>query len=295
MDPKLRTLLKQGDRAARLGKTQAAEDVYRQVVAQFPDSAEAWLKLSQVASLEEERVASFQRAQELDPELAVTAGSVGSIATPAESGASSDLDAIMSESRQWFEQATASNHKLETLPRAAPGQSKEPVPQVDVMPSDQAYPCFYHPNRETTLRCNRCDKPICTRCAVKTPVGYRCKECVKDQQSSFYSALWYDYILALIVTIPLAVIAAFFIPGVGWLTIFVSPFAGMVIAEAVRLVVRKRRGRWIPLVVSLGIILGSAPIIINRVWGNQLYTLESLLWHGVFLVILIGSTFYRVK
>ncbi|MEN6392186.1 MAG: B-box zinc finger protein, partial [Anaerolineaceae bacterium] len=26
--------------------------------------------------------------------------------------------------------------------------------------------CTNHPQTETSLRCNRCDKPICTKCAV---------------------------------------------------------------------------------------------------------------------------------
>jgi hypothetical protein len=34
--------------------------------------------------------------------------------------------------------------------------------------------------RETLLRCNRCDRPMCTECAVQHPVGLRCKECIKE-------------------------------------------------------------------------------------------------------------------
>jgi hypothetical protein len=37
--------------------------------------------------------------------------------------------------------------------------------------------CAYHPNTETRLRCSRCGKPICPRCAVRTPVGLRCPDC----------------------------------------------------------------------------------------------------------------------
>ena len=33
--------------------------------------------------------------------------------------------------------------------------------------------CANHPDRETLLRCNKCGKPICISCAVRTPVGYR--------------------------------------------------------------------------------------------------------------------------
>ncbi len=29
--------------------------------------------------------------------------------------------------------------------------------------------CYLHPERETLLRCNNCERPICTKCAVLTP------------------------------------------------------------------------------------------------------------------------------
>lgn len=48
--------------------------------------------------------------------------------------------------------------------------------------------CANHPNRQTMLRCNKCNKPICPECAVQTPVGYRCKECVRGLQAKFYTA-----------------------------------------------------------------------------------------------------------
>ena len=34
--------------------------------------------------------------------------------------------------------------------------------------------CANHPGVETSLRCNKCGKPICAKCAVRTPTGYRC-------------------------------------------------------------------------------------------------------------------------
>ena len=60
--------------------------------------------------------------------------------------------------------------------------------------------CANHPGRETMLRCNRCEKPICTSCAVHTPTGYRCKECVNAQKKKFDTAEWYDYISGLAAT-----------------------------------------------------------------------------------------------
>ena len=67
--------------------------------------------------------------------------------------------------------------------------------------------CANHPNRETVLRCNRCEKPICTECAVLTPVGYRCKECVRGQQKVFETASWVDLLIAFIIS---GIVSSFF-------------------------------------------------------------------------------------
>ncbi len=296
MGPRLHSLLKQGERAARLGKKQAAEDVYQQAVEQFPDSAEAWLGLSQAVSSPERRATYYQRAQELDPSLTAVLESPNrhSSATPVP--AASQLDAVLNESREWLQQATGSvPATVGTEP--VPARIKESSLDVISTPDAETTTCFYHPNTETTLRCNRCEKPICTRCAISTPVGYRCKACIKEQQETFFDIVWYDYVLTLVVALPLALIASAIIPGIGWLTIFVAPFAGTLIAEAVRLVTRKRRGRWLPIVVSLCIIAGGLPTILGGLLGLSLTLsfLGSIIWQVVYLALAVSSAYYRIK
>jgi hypothetical protein len=304
MDPKLRALLKQGERATRLGKTQAAEDVYRQAVALFPDSADAWMGLSQVAPSEGERTACRRRAVELDPAVAVPSEAFAtpsssdppSVPVPAMETPSSQLDAVLADSQNRLRQATLGTSVAkvkEPSPRSAP----EVEPDAVAAPAAEMTTCFYHPSVETTLRCNRCSKPICTRCAVSTPVGYRCKECIREQQETFYSTLWYDYVLAAVVTIPLAAVASLIISGIGWLTIFVAPFVGGIIAEAVRLVTGRRRGRWLPLVVSLAMIAGALPILAGGMIGFLIGPLRlgNTIWQVVYLALAISSAYYRTK
>jgi membrane associated rhomboid family serine protease len=43
--------------------------------------------------------------------------------------------------------------------------------------------CYRHPDRPTRLGCSRCGRPICNECAIATPVGYRCPECIEELQS----------------------------------------------------------------------------------------------------------------
>jgi membrane associated rhomboid family serine protease len=40
--------------------------------------------------------------------------------------------------------------------------------------------CYLHPDTPTRLRCTRCDRPICGRCAIPASVGQHCPECVAE-------------------------------------------------------------------------------------------------------------------
>jgi hypothetical membrane protein len=48
---------------------------------------------------------------------------------------------------------------------------------ADVQADDGTMLCYRHPDREVWIRCGRCDRPICTQCAMQGPVGFRCKQC----------------------------------------------------------------------------------------------------------------------
>ena len=46
--------------------------------------------------------------------------------------------------------------------------------------------CAFHPGVETEVRCQQCERPICPRDMVATPVGYKCPVCAKPKRSEYF-------------------------------------------------------------------------------------------------------------
>jgi hypothetical protein len=160
--------------------------------------------------------------------------------------------------------------------------------------------CANHPGRETLLRCNRCEKPICVECAVLTPTGYRCKECVRSQQKIFDTALSKDYVFGILTAGILSFIGSLLTGLVGFFVIFLAPAAGWVIAEAVRKVTQRRRGRLLFRLVAVATAVGALvrllPIIFVLLLGNvNLGILFAALWPAVYGFIVTTTVYYRLS
>jgi hypothetical protein len=161
--------------------------------------------------------------------------------------------------------------------------------------------CANHPNVETTLRCNRCDKPICPKCAISTPTGYRCIECVKGQQKNFETALWQDFVFSGFTAIILAFIGSRIVPLLGFFTLLLSPVAGVIIAEVVQAVTKKRRSKRLYQVILIAIVLGCLPTLIASLASTlfllsrgSLGLLWTLLWQAVYTFMVATTTYYRL-
>ena len=125
--------------------------------------------------------------------------------------------------------------------------------------------CYKHPTVETSLRCNRCGEYICAKCAVRTPVGYRCDTCVRRQQDVFYSATSADYLITAAVGVVLGGIICYLLSQSLFLAVLLSVPAGGLISEVSFRLTQKRRGRYtgyiIGAAVLVGAFIGALPLI----------------------------------
>jgi hypothetical protein len=159
--------------------------------------------------------------------------------------------------------------------------------------------CANHPTVETSLRCNKCGKPICAKCAVRMPVGYRCKECVRGQLKIFDTAMWYDYVLGFLMAGFLGFLASLLaslvssLSFIGWILIIIgAPTAGVVIAEGVRLVIKKRRSRALFITIAVAMVLGALPVILIHVVTMNIF---SLIFQGIYLFIAVPVVYTRLS
>jgi hypothetical protein len=273
-------LLRRGQAAARVGHGQEARELLRRVIELDPEHVQAWLDLAGVEEDSAEKRICFETVLTLDPsndearlglellghkrELPVVAGRA----------AEDELEAVISEASRRLEAAVG------------------PPPAGEVPLDDGVLYCVNHPNVETMLRCNRCGRPVCTRCVVQTPVGYRCKQCVGQQQAAFYTGGAFDYVLGGIIGLTLGGVASYLVTlaGLWFIALILGPTIGIGIAEAVRFAVRRRRSRYLWAVVVGGMLLGAMPALLIR-----LTFFWSLLTLGLFLVLAVGAATARLR
>lgn len=124
---------------------------------------------------------------------------------------------------------------------------------------DEIHYCAVHPDRDTELRCNRCDRYMCIDCAVRTSVGYTCKQCVRGHEDKFFQGTTTDYGIVGAVALVGGAVGAFIMGMIGgllWISIIVAPAIGGGIGQLALTLTGRRRGRQTSYVCAGGVLIG---------------------------------------
>lgn len=133
--------------------------------------------------------------------------------------------------------------------------------------------CICGSGLDTTLRCSKCDRPICPKCMVQTPVGARCPECARLYKLPTYSVSATHYVVAAAVSVVLALALGFV-----WnqaarrmpyfdLNLLLGPAIGYVIGEVTSRAVNRKRSIGLAAIGAAGVVVGYVVNILPRLSG----------------------------
>jgi hypothetical protein len=115
----------------------------------------------------------------------------------------------------------------------------------------------------------------------------------------FNTAEWYDYLIGFVTAGILSGIASFLVTLIGgigffgWLIVIVgSPTAAAVIAEALRVVLRKHRSRNLFITVVTGFVLGAVPAILIQLF---IFNIFGIIFQVIYLVIATPVVYTRLS
>lgn len=189
--------------------------------------------------------------------------------------------------------------------------------ETTLVPAAGPMRCAADPSVETYLRCGRCEKPICPRCLIQTPVGARCRDCAQLRKLPMFDVRPLDYLraiggglaagvgggVALILLRELIPGAGMFFRGIFYVAILAA--FGYGVGTAVAMSTRRKQGTWlgiiaafaVPIGISVGqalfyIVIGANPAIAI---AAALVPLFGSAWNLLALLVAMAIAFSRAR
>jgi len=138
-----------------------------------------------------------------------------------------------------------------------------------------------------------------------------CKDCVRQHQKVFDTAMWTDYLIVFVassILSALAAVATIVITSIIWgfFIIFLAPAAGAGIGSLVRRFIKNRRSRALNFTLAGGMIVGALPVMFvsglpalffmlsgGANFMSVIYTFGPIIWQIVYLVLGVPAAFYQ--
>ena len=164
--------------------------------------------------------------------------------------------------------------------------------------------CDTHPNVETGLACGRCERFICPRCMIQTPVGSRCGDCAQVRKSPVFDVTAKQYVIASAAAVGLGGVLGvawavllneiggiFFLPGL------LAAAVGYLVGEAVSVAANRKRGLGLSLVAASGVVIAysvSMATTLTRPGGFR-FDLVDMVFALLFLALAVYISVSRVR
>jgi hypothetical protein len=180
------------------------------------------------------------------------------------------------------------------------------------MASDETVivPCAADPQVETSLRCGRCDTPICPRCLVMTPVGARCRECARLRAHPVYDVQPQHYLRAAAVGLGITLVGGLVLASIPVFRLFGLVLLGWATGEAVTVAANRKRGTGLAVIAATATVLGtlgaqgllaagavpaSVPLDLRLVLALRVALAQLFSLWGLFLVLAVVLAVGRVR
>ncbi len=157
--------------------------------------------------------------------------------------------------------------------------------------------CATHPNVETGLACGRCERFICPRCMIQTPVGSRCGDCARVRKSPVFDVTAKQYLVAIAAAVGFGIITGL----VGavlriefgrfpFLTGILAAGVGYLVGEVVSRAANRKRGFGLALIAAAGVVIAFSVAAVVTL--NQPVTFRFDLMDMIFALIFLAVSVY---
>jgi len=117
--------------------------------------------------------------------------------------------------------------------------------------------CTFHRGVETSVRCVECERPICPRDFVPTPVGYKCPDCARPLPSARRTVKLRQLAWGALAAIAAGTVGMFVMGLVGYGSWLLAIAVGLLTAEAARRASGGHRTASVAIVAALGVAIGA--------------------------------------
>lgn len=116
--------------------------------------------------------------------------------------------------------------------------------------------CAFHPNIETNVRCGECERFICPKDMVETPVGYKCPECARPARGQTAYVKPKQLLLGVAAAAVVGVLGGLVVGQLPVRFYFLMLAYGAFVAEMVRRASGGHRGTILAVIAAAGAVAG---------------------------------------